>query len=432
MDAATSLAILPDPPFVRCSAQAGPRAREYPRVVERIEGMQPVAATSNSELPKTPADPQVPTQTQGRALDHGLRVMIAGGGTGGHLFPGIALAEEIRSRGGEVRFVGTQRGIEARVLPDLGWDLDFIEATGIKGRGALGLLRGLLKLPGAWWQSMGIIRGFRPDLVLGVGGYASGPLVATAAMMRIPTAIMEQNSVPGITNRILGRVVSRVFCSFEDSGYFPQRRVVLTGNPIRKELLAKLTGDAEAQAGHPPRLFVFGGSQGARALNRTMLQAIPMLLQQLPELEIWHQTGKADFDEVLAGYQQLGLGEPRVRVAAFIRDMAAPYRWADLVLCRAGATTVAELAAVAKPAVLIPFPHATDNHQELNARALVDCGAAVMQRESEWTVDGLSGLLASLLSSPSRLAKMRKAMRTAARPDAAATIYDEIVQLVKS
>ncbi len=394
--------------------------------------MRPTAMSPKSDentvLSESSDSPDVRTSGQTRRL----RVMIAGGGTGGHLFPGIALAEEIRSRGGEVRFVGTKRGIEARVLPEEGWDLDCIEAAGIKGRGALGLLRGLLKLPGAWWQSIGIIRKFRPDLVLGVGGYASGPLVATAAMMRIPTAIMEQNSVPGITNRILGRVVSRVFCSFDDPGYFPRRRVVLTGNPIRKQLLAALTSDASSTStAHPPRLFVFGGSQGARTLNRTFLAAIPMLLQQLPTLEIWHQTGKADFDEVQAAYAEHGLAQPRVRVAAFIREMAEPYRWADLVLCRAGATTVAELSAVGKPAVLVPFPHATDNHQELNAKALCDAGAAVMQRESEWTVDGLSGLLASLLSSPPRLEKMRKAMRSAARPEAATAIYDELVQLVR-
>ncbi|MGB1013085.1 MAG: undecaprenyldiphospho-muramoylpentapeptide beta-N-acetylglucosaminyltransferase, partial [Nannocystaceae bacterium] len=412
MDAATSLAHLPDPPFVRCSFRTGPAAREYPRVVTRIEGMQTVAAPSNPSEADcvSPAD-ELPRPSRVRRVDNaGLRVMIAGGGTGGHLFPGIALAEEIRARGGDVRFVGTERGIEARVLPEQGWELDFIEASGIKGRGAMGLLRGLLKLPGAWWQSRRLIRSFRPDVVLGVGGYASGPLVATAAMMRIPTAIMEQNSVPGITNRILGRMVSRVFCSFEDSGFFPARRALLTGNPIRKQLLTQLTQASEDTAEHPPRLFVFGGSQGARAINHTVLAAVPMLLQQLPELEIWHQTGKADFEDVRGGYAGLGLDAPKVRVAPFLKDMATPYGWADLVLCRAGATTVAELAAVGKPAVLIPFPFATDNHQELNARALVEGGAAVMQRESEWTVDGLSGLLASLLSSPSRLAKMRKAM----------------------
>ncbi len=366
-----------------------------------------------------------------RAAGTGLRVMIAGGGTGGHLFPGIALAEEVKARGGEVVFVGTQRGIEARVLPEQGWPLELIEVSGIKGRGVRGLLTGLLRLPRAWWQSRAILRRVRPDVVIGVGGYASGPIVATASMMRIPTAIMEQNSIPGITNRILARLVRRIFTSFDDlRGHFPKHKIVHAGNPIRRALLERLQAgdDAGVDSGRgSARLFVFGGSQGARAINEQMLAAAPGLMQALPGLEIWHQTGRAEHERVQQGYRALGLEQ--VRVDGFINDMASAYRWADLVLCRAGATSVAELAAVGRPAVLVPFPHATDNHQEFNAQALVERGAAVLQRQSEWSTEGLSDTLLSLLGDRGRLAKMRSAMLDAARPDAAARIFEELAAL---
>ena len=363
----------------------------------------------------------------------GLRVIIAGGGTGGHLFPGVALAEEIRRQGGEVLFVGTERGIEARVIPEQGYALRKIDATGIKGRGIGGLVRGVLRLPRAWWQCRAIVKEFAPDVVVGVGGYASGPLVATAATMMIPTAIMEQNSIPGITNRILGRLARRVFATFPDpKGYFPAKKIILTGNPIRRQLLASLQDEAGAAAGeHPPRLFVFGGSQGARAINAAMLQAAPILLERLPTLEIWHQTGQADEARVREGYASLGLGEPRARVSAFIKAMAEPYQWSDVVLCRAGATSLAELSAVGRPAVLVPFPHATDNHQEFNARALVDAGAALLLRESEWSPTKVAEALAGLLGDRGRLEAMRRAMIAAARPDAAAHIYSELLGLVR-
>ena len=363
-----------------------------------------------------------------------LRVLIAGGGTGGHLFPGVALAEEVRARGGEVLFVGTERGIEARVLPEQGWPLAKIDATGIKGRGLKGLLLGLLRLPRAWWQSLRIVREFRPDVVVGVGGYASGPVVATAAMLMRPTAILEQNSIPGITNRLLSRVVRRVFCTFPDRGnFFPRRKVVLTGNPIRRPILAALQAAGEGMATHdprrPPRLFVFGGSQGARAINDQIVAALPQLLTQVPTLEIWHQTGRGEAERIREGYAALGLHEPRVRVAEFLTDMATPYAWCDLVLCRAGATSLAELAAAGRPAVLVPFPHATDNHQEHNAHALVEAQAAVLLREREWTPASLAAALTDLLADRARLATMRTAMLAAARPGAAGSIYEQLAAL---
>ena len=386
--------------------------------------------------PSEATQAQVPEDGRTRARGaEPLRVLIAGGGTGGHLFPGVALAEEVRARGGEVLFVGTARGIEARVLPEQGWPLQLIDATGIKGRGTRGLLAGLLRLPRAWWQSLRIVRGFRPDVVVGVGGYASGPVVATAAMLLRPTAILEQNSIPGITNRILSRLVRRVFCTFPDrGGFFPRRKVMLTGNPIRRPILAALqaAGGSTAQPAseaRAPRLFVFGGSQGARAINDMMIAAMPELLAQVPGLEIWHQTGRGDQERVSAAYAAAGLRAPRVRVADFLTDMASPYAWSDLVLCRAGATSLSELAAAGRPAVLVPFPQATDNHQEHNAHALVEAGAAVLLREREWSAATLTTTLAGLLAEPRRLAEMRTAMLGAARPAAAGAIYSELLAL---
>jgi UDP-N-acetylglucosamine--N-acetylmuramyl-(pentapeptide) pyrophosphoryl-undecaprenol N-acetylglucosamine transferase len=358
-----------------------------------------------------------------------LRVLIAGGGTGGHLFPGIALAEQVVAAGGEVRFVGTDRGIEARVLPEEGWPLERIEVSGIKGRGLQGLIAGLLRLPRAWLQSRRIIRDFAPDVVVGVGGYASGPIVATAWLMGKPTAILEQNSIPGITNRILGKLVRRVFATFPDErGSFAARKVVMAGNPIRKALLERLEQAREREAGadrgsRPPRLFVFGGSQGARAINDAMIRSAAALAEALPGLEIWHQTGNAELERTREGYAKAGLEEPRVRVVSFIRDMSEPYAWCDLVVCRAGATSLAELAAVGCPALLIPFPHATDDHQTHNATSLVEAGAAVVVAERELTPERLVTEVSGLLRDRGRLTRMHARMLAAAKPRAAADIH---------
>lgn len=364
-----------------------------------------------------------------------MRVMIAGGGTGGHLFPGVALAERVKAAGGEVCFVGTERGIEARVLPEAGWPLELMEVTGIKGRGVKGLVSGLMRLPRAYFQSRKIIKAFAPDIVVGVGGYASGPVVMTARSMGIKSAILEQNSVPGVTNKILSKVVHRVYTTFPDAtGAFPEKKVRALGNPIRTELLARLEGAERARAAdHPPRLFIFGGSQGARMINDTVLAVLPALLEAHPRLELWHQTGKAELDKVAAGYAAAGLDPKRARVTAFIKDMAEPYAWADLALCRAGATSLSELAAVGCPALLIPFAAATDNHQEHNARSLVDIGAAQMVRESEIKAEGgearFGAQLAAMLAEPETLETMSKAMLSAARPQAAESILLDLAAL---
>ena len=350
-----------------------------------------------------------------------MRLLIAGGGTGGHLFPGVAIAEEARARdpATSVLFVGTTRGIEARVLPRLGWPHRFIEASGLKTVGALGAVRGLLRVPRALLQSRRILREFRPDAVIGVGGYASGPVVLAAALGRIPTAVLEQNSIPGLANKILGRFVRAVFLSFQETRrYFRPARVHMTGNPIRRALRERLA-QASASGSAGRRLFCFGGSLGAKAVNGLVVDAASILAREGFSVEIVHQTGPDDQAATAARYAAAGVPAD---VRGFIDDMAAEYGRADLVIARAGATTVAELTVVGRPAILIPYPFAADNHQERNAVALAHAGAAVVF--SQGGLDGakLAAAIRSLLEDRSRLAAMQSAMRALARPEAAADI----------
>lgn len=360
-----------------------------------------------------------------------MRVVIAGGGTGGHLFPGVAVAQALVEDGGEVLFVGTQRGIEARVVPELGFPIEYLSVTGIKGGGLAGKVKAMARLPRSFFASRTILKRFRPDVVVGVGGYASGPIVATAAVSGYPTAILEQNSIPGMTNRILGKLVRRIFATFEDrNGFFPARKVVQTGNPIRRELVERLEG-VERSEDVSRRLFIFGGSQGARPINEAMMAGITDLRSRLPGLEVWHQTGEADCERVTNAYREAGMDEAAARVVPFIKDMTEPYAWADLALCRAGATSLAELAAVGIPAVLVPLPHAADNHQEWNARSLVDAGGAALVHQTDLG-SALGSTVADLLSQPERLVEMRAAMKGAARPKAAHRVADELRELVRT
>ncbi|HEX7839085.1 MAG TPA: undecaprenyldiphospho-muramoylpentapeptide beta-N-acetylglucosaminyltransferase [Kofleriaceae bacterium] len=355
-----------------------------------------------------------------------MRLLIAGGGTGGHLFPGVAIAEELRARdpASQIRFVGTRRGIEARVLPELGWDLALIEVSGLKTVGALGALRGVLRLPRALWQARRILREFRPDAVIGVGGYASGPVVLMARLAGIPTAICEQNSIPGLTNKILGRMVRAVFVSFDGSRrFFQPKKTTLSGNPVRRGLVQQLleAGPAPATtAQEPVHVLVSGGSLGAVAVNPLAADALIALARTTP-LSIVHQTGDKGLDDTVRRYAEAGVPAD---CRAFIKDMAAAYQRADVILGRAGATTVAELAITGKPAVFIPYPFAADNHQELNARELAEAGAALMFRQSELTADKLAEALRPLLTDPARRAEMGARMKARARPAAAATVID--------
>jgi UDP-N-acetylglucosamine--N-acetylmuramyl-(pentapeptide) pyrophosphoryl-undecaprenol N-acetylglucosamine transferase len=351
-----------------------------------------------------------------------MRLLIAGGGTGGHLFPGVAVAEELRARDPDaaIQFVGTRRGIEARVLPDLGWDLQVIEVSGLKTVGVLGAIRGLFRLPRALWQARKVVKAFKPDAVIGVGGYASGPVVLMARLRGIPTAICEQNSIPGLTNKILGRLVRAVFLSFAESRrFFKAKKVHLTGNPVRRELVQKLLS-AAPPAGERVHVLVSGGSLGAVAVNELAAKALIELARTIP-LTITHQTGEKDLEVTTKRYADAGI---TADCRAFIKDMASTYLAADLVIGRAGATTVAELAIAGKPAVFIPYPFAADNHQELNAREMAAKGAALSFKQSELTPDKLAAALRPLLTDPSRRAEMGAAMKSLARPQAAAAVVD--------
>jgi len=357
-----------------------------------------------------------------------MRLLIAGGGTGGHLFPGVAIAEELRARepGAQIRFVGTRRGIEARVLPQLGWDLALIEVSGLKTVGMLGALRGVLRLPRALWQARRVVREFAPDAVIGVGGYASGPVVLMARLGGVPTAICEQNSIPGLTNKILGRVARAVFVSFDGARrFFGPKKTVVSGNPVRRDLLHKLL-DASAD---PPtnraaddrvHILVSGGSLGAVAVNDLAADALIALAKTIP-LSIVHQTGDKGLEPTRKRYADAGVAAD---CQPFIKDMASAYHQADLIIGRAGATTVAELAITGKPAVFIPYPFAADNHQEQNARQMADAGAALMFKQSELTAGKLADALRPLVTDAARRAKMGARMKALARPQAAAMIID--------
>ena len=358
-----------------------------------------------------------------------MRLIIAGGGTGGHLFPGVALAEELRSRdpSAAVRFVGTARGIEARVLPELGWELVLIEVSGLKTVGALGALRGMMRLPRALMQARRVVREFSPDVVVGVGGYASGPVVLMARLMGVKTAILEQNSLPGLANKILGRFVHAVFLAFaETRRFFRPAKILMTGNPIRRDI--RLALQAAGAAGDPVggrerrlRLFVFGGSQGAAALNDIVADAAGVLAGRGVAVDVVHQTGDAHLEATRARYEVAGVAAD---LRPFINDMAAEYRRADLVIARAGATTVAELGVVGRPAILVPYPFAADNHQEVNAREMAQAGAALMFRQTELTAEKLADAVADLAAHPERLAQMGSAMKALGKPQAAAAILD--------
>lgn len=353
-----------------------------------------------------------------------FRLMIAGGGTGGHLFPGVAIAEELRARHPDalVRFVGTTRGIEARVLPELGWDHEFIEVSGLKTVGALGALRGLARLPRALWQARRVVRRFDPDAVIGVGGYASGPVVLMARAGGRATAICEQNSIPGLTNKVLGRVARRVFLAFAESRrFFAARKLALVGNPVRRALLARLTaGAGDAPADRPLHVLVCGGSLGAVRVNELASEALVALAAERP-LSIVHQTGQQGHDATVQRYAAAGVAAD---CRVFIKDMATEYLRADLIVARAGATTVAELAIAGKPTIFIPYPFAADNHQERNAQELADAGGALMYRQADLTGPRLADALRPLLADADRRAAMGAAMKRLARPDAAREIVD--------
>ena len=361
-----------------------------------------------------------------------LRVLVEGGGTGGHLYPGIAIAEEVKTAtGGEAVFVGTARGLETRLVPAAGFPLELVKVSGLKRMGAGGLLRGLLRLPGAFLESARILRRHRPDVVLGVGGYASGPLVFAAALLGYPTAIQEQNSLPGFTNRVLGRVVRRVFVAFDDAAArFARRKVRYAGNPVRRSFLDRVAAAAPAQQQQGNAIVILGGSQGSRAVNELASGMVRVLDARGRLPPVIHQTGSDQFDEMQVNYAALGY-EGRVDVRAYIDDMPAVLGKAALCVARAGALTLAELAIMRRPAILIPLPTAADDHQTMNALAFERAGAAVLLPQAEASATRLADLVDEILREPGRHAAMADAMGTLARADATRQIVAELAAIAR-
>ncbi|HEX9572767.1 MAG TPA: undecaprenyldiphospho-muramoylpentapeptide beta-N-acetylglucosaminyltransferase [Myxococcales bacterium] len=361
-----------------------------------------------------------------------MRMLIAGGGTGGHLFPGLALAEEVKTRHprNDVLFVGTPRGLETRIVPRNGFPLELVDVGPLKRQGALGTLRGLGRVPRALWQSRRILRKFDPDVVVGVGGYASGPVVMAAWMMRIPTAVQEQNALPGFTNRTLGRFARACFIAFDEArAGFPPGRTHLLGNPIRRAFLDNYLHSKEP-SGQRLSILVTGGSQGAHVLNLRLAEALEELAPELGQrLRVVHQTGEKDLQEIVRRYQALGESGVDAQATAFIDDMANAYAQADLLVCRAGATTIAELTVCKKPAILVPFPYAADDHQTVNARSMVRNGAAILLPERDLTGQKLAGELRALEADRERLRRMARQSGLLGRPEAAREIAEVCVSL---
>jgi UDP-N-acetylglucosamine--N-acetylmuramyl-(pentapeptide) pyrophosphoryl-undecaprenol N-acetylglucosamine transferase len=357
-------------------------------------------------------------------------MVVAGGGTGGHLFPGVAVAKEIcrRFEGAEVLFVTGKRKMESEVLRKAGFRQASIAVEGMKGTGLLKGAWVALKLPWSFLQSLWIIREFSPQLVLGVGGYSAGPVCLAARVMGVPSAIHEQNSFPGVTNRLLCRVVNRVFISFEESRkHFSGGSIHLTGNPIRPEFVT-----SETKAGGNGKRFtvaVVGGSQGARAINDAFVEALALLKKRNRPCRAIHQTGELDYERTAALYKERGI---EAEVRPFIQDMAGVYREADLVVSRAGAGAVFEMAAMGKPSLLIPYPFAANRHQETNARFLVEAGAAEMILQENLTGEVLAEWLAKLMEDRAALEKMGQAARSVSKPDASQRIADLLLEMVRS
>jgi len=352
-----------------------------------------------------------------------VRVLIAGGGTGGHLYPGVALAREVKRRDPQatVTFVGTATGVEARVVPREGFALDLIRVAGLKGKSIVSVAKGLALLPLAALDAWRVISRRRADVVVGVGGFASGPVLALAALRGYPTMLLEQNALPGLTNRLLSRLVRVAAVTFDDALRFFPGVGVLTGNPVRPEFFASRPVD---DGRRPARVLSFGGSQGAHAINMAMVEAAPRLAAA--GLAVTHQTGERDVERVREGYRRAGV---EARVEAFLYEMDREMTAADLVICRSGATTLSELAAAGRAAILVPLPTATDDHQRKNADVVARCGAAVVIEERELTGTTLADAVLAIAGDADRLARMSAAARQLARPDAAARIADKVWEL---
>ncbi len=352
-------------------------------------------------------------------------VLIAGGGTGGHLYPGVAVARKLTANGARVSFVGTAAGLEARVLPKEGFELDVIRSAGLKGKSPAAITRGVSLLPLGAADAWQVLSRRRPDVVVGVGGYSSGPVVLLAALRGIPTLLMEQNATPGLTNRLLAPVVRAAAVTYDESLHFFGPKAFVSGNPVRHEFFSRER--PTHGAGEPTRVLVFGGSQGAHAINVAMVEAAGELAAATPPLAVTHQTGKRDLEMVREGYRR---AELEARVEPFLFAMDHEMALADLAVCRSGATTLAELTAAGLPAILVPLPTATDDHQHRNAVVLAQKAAAeIVDQRNLGTL--VSRVLA-LASDPERRGKMAAAARDLARPDAASVIAARVRELAST
>lgn len=357
-----------------------------------------------------------------------LSVLIGGGGTGGHVFPGIAVAKEFRQRRPEasIVFVGTSRGLEVQAVPRAGFEIEFIRSAGLKGRSRMATVRAVALLPFSLWDAWRVVSRRKPNLVVGVGGYSSGPLVFVAALLGIPTMLLEQNAVPGLTNRWLAPFVRSAAVSFDAALPFFGRKGFVSGNPVRPEFFdCPVPTDTTSST---CRLLVVGGSQGAQAINKAMAVAAPALAAVRPRLVVTHQTGPDDVDFVRQAYQAAGV---EARVKAFLEPIAPELHAAQIVLCRAGATTLAELAAVGRPSILVPLATATDDHQRRNAEVIASAGGADVLFQCDLQA-GVAQRVGVLAGDPSRRARMAKAVRQFARPDASRVIVERGLQLVGS
>lgn len=354
------------------------------------------------------------------------RILVMAGGTGGHVFPALAVARRLAQQGWQVRWLGTADRMEARLVPQHGFDIDFIDIKGVRGNGIVRKLAAPFKVLRSIIQARRVIREFRPDVVLGMGGFASGPGGVAAKLSGIPLVLHEQNAIPGMTNKLLSRIATKVLCAFANT--FEPGKAEVVGNPIRQELIT-LGGQPRAQHQDALKILVVGGSLGAKVFN-DLMPAVVAEVSKSQSVTVWHQVGKGNQVPVEAEYQQLGQ-DGRVKVAEFIDDMEAAYRWADVVICRAGALTVSELAAVGLPSLLVPYPHAVDDHQTRNAQVLVDAGAAFLLPQPIVDVPRLANKLALLGSDRNELALMGQRARAASVLDATDKVAQVCIELAE-
>ncbi len=370
---------------------------------------------------------------EGEEKGKSLRILLTGGGTGGHLFPAIAVAEEFQRRfeGTEVLFIGTKRKLDSESLSRYGFTCKTIESAGIKGKNPVQLFLTALRLPLGFMQAVKIIRTFRPQIVLGVGGYVTAPVLLAAKICGKAVVIHEQNSIAGLVNRKLARIADRVCLSLPNSAesFSPavQKKLVSTGNPVRKNIVQAVESVAKNRAEKQfPTILILGGSQGAHRLNTLVPQALSQIAGAKDGLHVIHQTGKNDAEPVKETYAELAI---EAEVFPFIEDMAAVYKKADLVISRGGATTLTELAVLGKPAIIVPYPYAADNHQQKNGEYYAGGGGAEQYIEADLTAEFLAERVGSLLAEPSKLSEMGQAMRRLAAPNAAGKIVDLCLEL---